>query len=59
MTQLEVSVKSGVNRSDLSRIVNGKFIPSEQQKEAIAEAMRIPVDELFKDCPDTWTQVSA
>lgn len=56
-TQEVLSKRSGVNRSDISRIVNGKFIPNGTQKKAIAQVLGMSVKDLFKDCPETWTQV--
>ena len=58
ITQEVLSQRSGVNRSDLSRISNGKFIPNSAQKKAIAQVLGVSVKELFADCPETWTQVA-
>lgn len=45
-TQLQVMLASGVAMSRISQIENGKFIPSDDEKKALAKALEIPVDQV-------------
>jgi transcriptional regulator with XRE-family HTH domain len=47
LTQREVAIKAGIAESLMSLIVNGRFIPDEQQKERIAEVLALPKEDLF------------
>lgn len=46
-TQTLVAQKAGVQESRLSRIIHGYVSPSDDEKRAIARALRLPVEELF------------
>jgi transcriptional regulator with XRE-family HTH domain len=52
LTQREVARKAGMTEGLMSLIVNGRFIPDEQQKEKIAKAVGLPEVDLFvnSDC---------
>lgn len=43
-TQLALMLESGVAMSRISQIENGKFIPSDKEKSAIAKALSVPVE---------------
>ena len=47
VTQVELSKKTKISQSALSRIENGKVKPNKKQKKAIAKALDAPEDELF------------
>lgn len=46
-SQIKLAAQTGIGEGRLSRIVNGWVDPTEQQRQAIAEALGRPVAELF------------
>jgi transcriptional regulator with XRE-family HTH domain len=49
LTQTDLAARSGVNRSTISMIVNNRWVPSKDQAERIAEALRRKPHELFRE----------
>ncbi|MEW8997925.1 MAG: helix-turn-helix domain-containing protein [Thermoanaerobacter sp.] len=49
MTQKELAKKANISRSYLADVENGRYNPSIEVLTAIANALNIPVDELFKN----------
>ena len=47
-TQQEFSLAAGIGETMISKFVRGFKIPSEAQKEAMAKALNMPVEELFE-----------
>ena len=47
MNQTALAEKSGVPRSTLNAIVNGRLVPSDQQEEKIAAAVGKSSEEIF------------
>ena len=47
MTQDELSVLSGIERSRISRIENGYIQPSKEEKKILAQALNSTVKEIF------------
>ena len=41
MTQFEIRIATGINQSKLSMIENGLIVPSQQEREKIAEALGV------------------
>lgn len=48
ITQRHIARRSGIHETTLSLIANGRYIPDERQKKAIADALGKPETELFK-----------
>ena len=52
LTQTELAQRTGMNRSVLSNLENGIYMPSIEQLELIAEELSIDITSLYKeDCP--------
>lgn len=49
MTQNELAKKANISRSYLADVENGRYNPSIEVLAAIADALNIPIDELFKN----------
>lgn len=49
LRQNDVARKAGINRSILSQIINGRTVATEAEREAIADAVGLPVERLFAD----------
>ena len=47
MSQIRLAQRSGIHASTISRLENGFFLPSEVQKQKLAEALDVDVDSLF------------
>lgn len=45
--QYRIAADAGIAEAVLSRIVNGLHHPTDEQKRALAKALRLPVDDLF------------
>jgi transcriptional regulator with XRE-family HTH domain len=48
LSQKQLAEKAQINRGLVSLICNGRYIPSEQQRARIAEAIQLPEDQLFE-----------
>ncbi|MDI3311932.1 MAG: helix-turn-helix transcriptional regulator [Thermoanaerobacterium sp.] len=53
MTQKELAKKANISRSYLADVENGRYNPSIEVLTAIANALNIPIDELFKNSNET------
>ena len=49
ITQRTLSKKIGIPESMLSMLINGKYIPTDQEKKKIADALECKREELFED----------
>ena len=49
ITQKEVARRTKLNTAIVSMIANGRYIPTEQQKGRIADAMQLPARQLFDE----------
>ncbi len=47
LTQREVAKKAGIDEGRLSLIVNGRYLPDQIQRVRIAQAVGLPVSDLF------------
>jgi len=48
-TQLDLSIKAGIDHATISRIERGYQIPSEKQQRKLAKALNRDIDWLFPD----------
>ena len=49
ITQGELSIKTNINRAMLSKIENGKYVPSIEQLESLEEILKFDIDDIFKE----------
>ena len=49
LTQAQLAEKSGMNRSMLSKMESGKYVPSVNQLELICDTLDIDITDLFVD----------
>ena len=47
LSQRWLAEKARIHESQVSQIINGKLLPSDRQRKAIAKALRMQADELF------------
>ena len=51
ITQKKLAVKLKLNEGYVSRVINGRYNPTEQEKKNIARALKKSVEELFPTQP--------
>lgn len=56
--QWDLAVRTGINNSVLSAIENGRRKPTAAQAQALADALEMPIGELFPDHSEEAADVS-
>jgi transcriptional regulator with XRE-family HTH domain len=47
LSQRWLAEKARIHESQLSQIINGKLLPSDRQRQAIAKALKMQLEQLF------------